>query len=165
MSGARFPPDMALGIQAIEFNHCFIRPENLLLMVWESIIWQSPGWWSSVFFLVEGSFLSTQQCWSSFGATTLVWLKPFCSFTLAEGPALGSVPASMQSCLRMYKQFLGLYSLLCALIWTIHYDCIYYRQTCAFPNHVQSTEFTTGGLQSSCRNIWEMISANKIHLM
>ena len=24
---------------------------------------------------------------------------------------------------------------------------------CAFPNHVQSIEFTTGGLQSSCRNI------------
>uniref|UniRef100_A0A673YXS6 Tyrosine-protein kinase n=1 Tax=Salmo trutta TaxID=8032 RepID=A0A673YXS6_SALTR len=25
-----------------------------------------------------------------------------------------------------------------------------YRQVCAFPNHVQSVEFTTGGLQSSC---------------
>jgi hypothetical protein len=28
-----------------------------------------------------------------------------------------------------------------------------YRQVCAFPNHVQSIEFTTGGLISSCRNI------------
>jgi hypothetical protein len=32
-------------------------------------------------------------------------------------------------------------------VWTL------YRQVCAFPNQVQSIEFTTGGLQSSCRNI------------
>ena len=28
-----------------------------------------------------------------------------------------------------------------------------YRQVCAFPNHVQSIEFTTGGLQSRCIHI------------
>ncbi|KAL0162229.1 hypothetical protein M9458_041625, partial [Cirrhinus mrigala] len=28
MSGAWFPPDMTLGIQANEFNLCFIRLEN-----------------------------------------------------------------------------------------------------------------------------------------
>ena len=28
-----------------------------------------------------------------------------------------------------------------------------YRPVCAFPNHVQSIEFTSGGVQSSCRNI------------
>ena len=39
-----------------------------------------------------------------------------------------------------------------------------YRQVCAFPNHIQSTEFTTGGLQSSCRNISRMISWNRMHL-
>ena len=35
---------------------------------------------------------------------------------------------------------------------------------CAFPNHVQSIEFTAGGLQSSCRNISRMINGNRMHL-
>ena len=39
-----------------------------------------------------------------------------------------------------------------------------YRRVCAFPNHVKSTEFTTGGLQSSCRNISRMTSGNRMHL-
>ena len=38
-----------------------------------------------------------------------------------------------------------------------------YRQVCAFPNHVQSIEFTTGGLQSSCSNISRMINGNRMH--
>ena len=36
-----------------------------------------------------------------------------------------------------------------------------YRQVCAFLNHVQSTDFTTGGLQL---NISRMISGNRMHL-
>ena len=39
-----------------------------------------------------------------------------------------------------------------------------YRRVCSFPNHVQSIEFTTGGLQSSCRNISRMINGNRMHL-
>ena len=39
-----------------------------------------------------------------------------------------------------------------------------YRQVCAFPNHVQSIEFTTGGLQLSCRHISRMINGNRMHL-
>ena len=39
-----------------------------------------------------------------------------------------------------------------------------YRQVCAFPNNVQSTEFTPSGLQSSCRNISRMINGNRTHL-
>ena len=39
------------------------------------------------------------------------------------------------------------------------------RQVNAFPNHVQSNEFTTGGIQSSCRNIPRMINGNRIHLI
>jgi hypothetical protein len=31
--------------------------------------------------------------------------------------------------------------------------CTLNRQECAFPNHVQSIKLSTGGLQSSCRNI------------
>ena len=33
-----------------------------------------------------------------------------------------------------------------------------------FPNHVQSIELTTGGLQSSCRNIPRMINGNRMHM-
>ena len=39
-----------------------------------------------------------------------------------------------------------------------------YRQVCAFPNHDQSIECTTGGLQSSYRNISRMINGNRMHL-
>jgi hypothetical protein len=35
---------------------------------------------------------------------------------------------------------------------------------CAFPNHVQSIELATGGLQSSCRNISRMINGNRRQL-
>uniref|UniRef100_A0A4W5KRX3 Zgc:163022 n=1 Tax=Hucho hucho TaxID=62062 RepID=A0A4W5KRX3_9TELE len=38
-------------------------------------------------------------------------------------------------------------------------------QVCAFPNHVQLIEFTTGGLQSSCKNISRIINRNRIHLI
>ena len=39
-----------------------------------------------------------------------------------------------------------------------------YIQVCAFPNQVQSTEFTTGGLQLSSRSISRMIRGNKMNL-
>ena len=39
-----------------------------------------------------------------------------------------------------------------------------YIDRCAFPNNVQSIEFTTGGLQSSWRNISRMINWNRMHL-
>ena len=40
----------------------------------------------------------------------------------------------------------------------------YIRQVCAFSKHAQIIEFTTGGLQSSCRNISRMINGNRMHL-
>jgi hypothetical protein len=42
-----------------------------------------------------------------------------------------------------------------------------YIDRCAFPNHVQSIELTTGGLQSSCnisRMISRMINGIRMHL-
>ena len=45
---------------------------------------------------------------------------------------------------------------LMAVFFTVYCGTLY-RQMCAFPNHVQSIELTTGGLQSSCRNIARMI--------
>ncbi len=59
----------------------------------------------------------------------------------------------------VYRQFLGLHGLVCALTCIVSCGTLY-RQVCAFPNYVQSTEFTTGVLQSSCRKIRSMISEN-----
>ncbi len=53
----------------------------------------------------------------------------------------------------------GLHGLVCALTCIVSCGTLY-RQVCAFPNYVQSTEFTTGVLQSSCRKIRSMISEN-----
>ena len=62
----------------------------------------------------------------------------------------------------LYGQFLRPHGLVFALTCTVNCGTLY-RQLCAFPNHV-SIEFTTGGLQSSCRNIWRMINKNRMHL-
>ena len=46
-------------------------------------------------------------------------------------------------------KFLQLHGLVFALTCTVICGTLY-RQVCAFPNHVQSIEFTAAGLQSSC---------------
>ena len=58
----------------------------------------------------------------------------------------------------LFGQFLQP-GLVFALTCTVNCGTLY-RQVCAFPNHAQSIEFTTGGLQSSCRNISRMIHLN-----
>ena len=65
--------------------------------------------------------------------------------------------------LEVYRQFLGLHGLVCALTCTEKAPQ-FYRQVCAFPNHVQSTEFNISGLQLSCTNISRIISGNRMHL-
>ena len=55
------------------------------------------------------------------------------------------------------------HGLVFALTCTVNCGTLY-RQVCAFPNSVQSIEFTTAGLQSSCRNISRMINGNRMHL-
>ena len=52
----------------------------------------------------------------------------------------------------LYRQFLWPRGLVFALTCTVNWGTLY-RQVCAFPNHVQSIEFITGELRSSCRNI------------
>ena len=52
----------------------------------------------------------------------------------------------------LYRQFLQPHGLVLALTCTVNCGNLY-RQVCALTNHVQSIEFTTCGLQSSCRNI------------
>ena len=51
----------------------------------------------------------------------------------------------------LYGQFFLPQGLVFALTCTVNCGTLY-RPLCAFPNHVQSIEFTTGGLQSSWRN-------------
>jgi hypothetical protein len=63
----------------------------------------------------------------------------------------------------LYRQFLRPHVLVFALRCTVKCGTLY-RQVCAFPNHVQTIEFTTDGLQSSCRNISRMINGNRMHL-
>ena len=63
----------------------------------------------------------------------------------------------------LYGQFLWHFGLVFALTCTVNCGTSY-RQVCALANHVQSIEFTTGRLQSSCRNISRMINGNRMHL-
>ena len=63
----------------------------------------------------------------------------------------------------LYGQFLRPHGLVFALTYTVNCGTLY-RQWCAFPNHIQSIELTTGGLQSSCRNISRIINGIRMHL-
>jgi len=75
--------------------------------------------------------------------------------------SLPQICASMQSCLRGL-QTIPWTSCLCLCS---DMQCNYGTfdgKVCAFPNLDQSTGFTTGGLQSGCRNFWRMISGMKL---
>ena len=48
--GARFPPDVTLGIQAKEFNLGFTRPENLVSQSCLGVFWQTPSGLSCAFY-------------------------------------------------------------------------------------------------------------------
>jgi len=115
MSGAWFPPDMTLCIQAKEFNLCFIRPENFVshglrvLQVPFGLLLRSgfrlatlpyrPDWWSAaeIVVLLEGSPLSTEQCWSTVRVTIRFLVTSLTKallprlLRLAGRPALGRV--------------------------------------------------------------------------
>jgi hypothetical protein len=77
-------------------------------------------------------------------------------------PFLRSVPRH-NPVSEFYWQFLQPHGLVFALTCTVNCGTLY-RQVCAFPNHVQSIEFTTGELQLSCRNISRMTNGNRMHL-
>ena len=59
----------------------------------------------------------------------------------------------------LYRQFLRPYGLVFALTCTV--NC---GTGMCLSNHVQAIEFTTGGFQSSWRNISRMINGNRTHL-
>ena len=65
-------------------------------------------------------------------------LPQICASTQSYRGALLTIPST---------SWLGFCSDMHCQLW----DLIY-RQVCAFPNHVQSIECTTGGLRSSCRS-------------
>lgn len=77
-------------------------------------------------------------------------------------PFASSVPQS-NPVLEVCRQVLGLHDLVCSLENTINYEMS--RKICALPIQVQSTDSATCGLQSSCRNILNRISSNRMHLV
>ena len=121
--------------------------------------------------LLDGSPISTEEPRSSVRVTIgflvtsmtkalLPWLHSF-----AGRPDLGSVMVvpKQNPVSELYGQFLQPHGLVFALTCTVNCG-ILYRQVCAFPNHGQSIDFATGGLQSSCRYISRMINGNMMHL-
>ena len=123
--------------------------------------------------ILEGSPISTEDLWSSLRMTirflvTSLTKALLCQF-LNLGPSMlqtffGTLPqicASTQSCLGALQTIpLASWLGFCSDMHCQLQDLI---QTGVFPNHVQSIEFTTGGLPS-CRNISRMINGNRMHL-
>lgn len=62
--------------------------------------------------------------------------------------------------LEVYRQLLWLHGLVCGLTCTVRQ-----RQVRAFPHHVQSTDVSAGGLRSNRRNMWQVISGNRMQLL
>lgn len=77
------------------------------------------------------------------GATVFLATFKCCRNVLVPLPR--SVPRH-NPVLELYRQFLRRHGLVFALMCTVNCGTLY-RQMCAFPNHVQSIEFTTGGLK------------------
>ena len=142
--------------------------------------------------LLEGSPISTEELWSSVRVTISFFVTSLTKAHLPRLLSLDRVASSRKSScgskllpLRMmeatvflgtfnaaprhnpvseiYGQFLRPHGLVFALTCTVNCGTLY-RQVCAFPNYVRSIKFTTGGLQSSCRNIARMINGNRMHL-
>jgi hypothetical protein len=88
----------------------------------------------------------------TFNAAEMIYLVPFTRFVPRHNPVS-----------ELYGLFCQPRGLVFALTCTVNCGT-FYRQVCAFPNPVQSIEFTTGGLQSSCRNISRMTNGNRMHL-
>ena len=80
------------------------------------------------------------------------FLLPFPRSVLRHNPVL-----------ELYGQFLQPHDLVFDQKCNLNCGTLY-RQVCASQNHVQSIEFTTDGLQSSCRNISRRINGNRMHL-
>jgi hypothetical protein len=104
-----------------------------------------PDWWSAVEMGEHSrrTTISTGELWRT--------VKVSIGF-------LVTTKTKAQSCLRALRtipsiSWIGFCSVNCETL---------YRQVCAFPNHVQSIEFTTCGRQSSCRNITRMINGNRM---
>ena len=103
------------------------------------------------------SLARVASSWKSLGGSKLLPFKnagghcvlvdlQWCRNVLVPFPR--SVPRLNPVVSPLYGQFLQPHGLVFALTCTV--NCLtLYRQVCAFPIHVQSIEFTTGGLQSS----------------
>ena len=144
--------------------------------------------------LLEGSPISTEELWSSVRVTSLTKdllcrllslassrtslgcskLLPFKKngghCVLGDLKCCRNVLVSFPRSVPRHNPVYGLYGqFLQHLVLVFAQTCIgncgtLYRQMCAFPYHVQSIEFPTGELQSSCRNISRIINGNRMHM-
>ena len=159
MSGAWFPPNMTPGIHAKEFVFVSSDQIILFLMVWEA----------SRCILANSRRPFTKEWLPSGHSTIQAWLVDCCR----DGCPSGRLSSLHRGTLELWQSDHQVYRpqstanltscLVCALTYTVNCGTLY-SQVCAFPNHFQSTEFTTGGLQLSYRNISRMISGNRMHL-
>jgi hypothetical protein len=118
---------------------------------------------------VEGSPISTEELWRSVRVTTGFLVTSLTKallprlLSLVRWPAQGRVlvvPYFFHLRMMEATMFLGTFNA-AEIVWcTSTQSCLGVLQT----NHVQSIELTTGGLQSSCRNISRMINGNWMHL-
>lgn len=160
---------------------CFFRPENVMshgLRVVRVPFWQTSAGLSSGEWFPSGHsilhWLSTaemvvllEQGWATPGpsGSRLLLVMDDGGYCAHWGlQFFKNVSVSQYNHIsEVYRQFLGFHQLVCALTCNVNY-CTWYRLVCGFPNHAQSTEFTTGILESSGKNMWHWISGNRKHL-
>ena len=75
--------------------------------------------------------------------------------------SLSQTCASTQSCLWALQAVPSPHGLVFALICTVSCETLY-RQVCAFPNHVQSIQFTTGGQCVETSQRWSREMGGKV---
>ena len=164
---------------------------SVWLLYNKGLIWWKAA---DIVVLLEGSPISTEELWSSvtvtigFLVTSLTKALLPRLLSLAGQPALGRVLVvpnffhlKMEANVFLWTfkaaDTFGYPSpdlcldtilsrprgLVFALSCTVNCGTLY-RQVCAFPNQLQSIEFITDGLLSSCRDISRMIIGNRMHL-
>lgn len=112
--------------------------------------------------LLEGSPISTEERWSSvrviirFSITSQTKALVPQLLILAGQPALARV--------LMVPNFLHLAVMETTVLYTLPQNCASIQSSEVHRQFLWSSEFTTGGFQSSCRNISSMISGNRMQL-
>jgi hypothetical protein len=136
------------------------------LSEWSSYSWSPP--WPRPFFPDCAQFGRVASSRKSLGGSKLLPLRMMYATFIGDlqccrhflEPFLRSVPRH-NPLSDLYGQFLWPHGLVFALICTVNCGTLY-RPVCSFPNPVQSIDFTTGELQSCCRNGMHLSSISSL---